>query len=308
MVKWPAISGAMMLPGSQRMVLARERNYMKRFASSPVWLMAALLATCTPSVDSGGADVSCRWRVVGTREARPSDVPFVQRHPRLARAKDSNTVPGPDSLRIHVRTSSDYKASIFLDDPATGRSEFLTRGSAPRPSRDGRSLAYIRWDSTHRPWTLVVMDLKTKQQTVPDLDGCASEYEWSSDGKWIAVMATPCQQRMSRLCLVAMPSCAVRWVDSLEVFSDYEFSWSPDSRWLAVARPTAIDEHTEEPTASDLWLIGINGQRCQLPPTADYVEHDPQWIDARAVRVSRSHVATGAKPGVDRVVLTLRKE
>jgi dipeptidyl aminopeptidase/acylaminoacyl peptidase len=207
-----------------------------------------------------------------------------------------------------MRISADHRASLFLVEPSSGRSEFLAKGTAPRPSNDGRYLAYDRWDSIRRPWTLVVLDLTTKQEFVPNLDGCSSPHEWSPDGKWIAVMVTPCQERKSKLCFVAMPSGAVQWVDSLEVFSDYEFSWSPDSRCLVAARPTAMDEESEEPTASDLWIIGIDGHRCLLSSTPAYVEHDPQWIDGNSIRVDRSQLKNGEFVGADHVVLALRKE
>jgi hypothetical protein len=87
------------------------------------------------------------------------------------------------------------------------------------------------------------------------------------------------------------------------VFTDYaDIAWSPDSRSLAVARITATDSE-ENPTASDLWIFGVNASRCQLTDTPAILESRPRWIDstnilydsvnlAYASGTAQSHVLT----------------
>lgn len=151
----------------------------------------------------------------------------------------------------------------------------------------------------------MLFDLKSRQVTEPSLDGCASPYAWSPAGKWLAVMVTPCQAEQSRLALVAVPSGRVNWVDSLSVFADYEFAWSRNSRMLAVVRPTAIERESEEPTATELWIIAEDGKgKCRLPTSPGYILSEPKWISDLALRLQRSR-RTG---GSERVVIQLAED
>lgn len=245
----------------------------------------------------------CWWRITDTRLPAAGEVPFTERDPLLREPQSANDVPGPGSVHFVVRKTADHKPAIYLEDRRSGRSQLLlARASGPRVSPDGRYLACIVWRSPQRPWTLVILDLQSRRQTQPALDGCASPYVWSPDAKWIAVMVTPCQTPQSRLALVAMPSGRVRWIDSLGVFSDYEFGWSPDSRHLAVVRPTAVDASTEDPTATELWIFSDGGRhRCPVTTPFGYVHHDPRWITNSAIQIDRVR-RTG---GQERVVLQL---
>lgn len=273
-------------------------------------LLATLASVCQTTGGAGGVDSPCQWRVTATRNLMAGEVPLTQRHPRLADSESANDAPGPDSSRLVVHKGIGRKPAVHLEYPSRGTSEVLIeRASGPRASADGRFVACTVWMSQERPWTLVVLDLKSKRRIEPNLDGCASPYRWSPDGRWIAVMVTPCQEPKSRLALVRMPAGEVRWVDSLEVFSDYEFDWSPDSRHLVVARPTAIDHASEEPTAADLWIVATDGQRpCLLTATPAHVEHDPKWLSHRTIQVDRFRRENGRFVGEDRVVLEVQEE
>jgi tricorn protease-like protein len=232
------------------------------------------------------------------------EVPFSETQRLRRNPENPNDVPGPDSLRIVVRNTG-HRPAIYLEGAHGGRSEqLLEKACGPRVSPDGKYVACTVWQSLQRPWTLVLLDLKTRQRIEPTLDGCSSPYVWSPDAKWIAVMVTPGQLPQSRLALVAIPSGRVQWIDSLSVFSDYEFEWSPDSRYLAVARPTEIDPSSEEPTASDVWIFSLDGRRkCLLAATPDYVEHEPRWISNSAIQVDRVRCEGGRFGDEDRVIL-----
>jgi WD40 repeat protein len=143
---------------------------------------------------------------------------------------------------------------------------------------------------------------------VPSIDGCSSPYAWSPDGKWLAVMATPCQAPDSRLWLVAIPSGAARCIDTLAVFADYEFDWSPDSRWLAVVRPTAVEPLTEAVSDADLWIFGLLGRGCVLARTPDHVERHPFWITGHSLLVDRQVLAKPGAARTNRIVIELREE
>ena len=272
-------------------------------------LVPALL--CLPLLAcAAGTDSPCRWRVTTVRPPQPGERPFADKNPLLAEPADANDVPGLDSVHFVVRKSHDHKRAIYREDQRTGRVELLLDlASGPRVSPDGRYLASIVWRSIKRPWTLVLLDLQTGRQSEPTLDGCSTPYQWSPDAKWLAVIVTPCQSPESRLAVVSIPSGQVRWVDSLKVFSDYEFGWSPDSRHLAVVRPIAVDPETEEPTASELWIFSDKGRRrCRLDTPPGYVHHEPRWISDGAILVDRLKQSGRNVVGQDRVVLEVSED
>jgi len=231
------------------------------------------------------------------------EIPFADTVRLLREPDNANYVPGPDSLWFVVRKNQQHKPAIYLENRASGRSELLIdRASGPRVSPDGKFLACIVWRSVQRPWNLVLLDLKSRRLTEPDLDGCASPYAWSPDAKWLAVMATPCQSPKSRLALVSVETGRVRWVDSLAVYADYEFGWSPDSHNLVVVRPTAIDRESEDPTVTELWMISDGGRRrCRLPAAPGYVFSQPKWISNSALGIDRARRGSSD----ERVVLEL---
>lgn len=274
---------------------------------------ATMLAAAwwAPPVTCGGVDAPCAWRVVSTRPAGVGDTAFVDRDPVLAEPEDLRDAPGPDSLRLLNRRAPSGKWGIYLFDQRTGDTTLLAeRGSVPRFSPDGRYVAFSLWRSIDRPWNLVILDRKTGRRIEPVLGGCVSAYRrWSPDGRWLAVQSNLCKQSRSRLCLVSLPSGAVRWVDSLDVFAEYEVSWSPDSRHLAVIRPEAIDHRSEEPTVADLWIFTDQGRRrCPLLITPDYVERDPKWVTNNTLLIER-HRRDGAQAAAqDRLLLALEGE
>ena len=277
--------------------------------SSLAWTIPAVTAALVVAHSSGGALRSmppCSLRVLRVRAVGQADVPFIDGNRFLREPDNANRVPGPDSSWFVVRSTAQHTPAIYLEDHHTGMSELLLdRASGPRVSPDGSRLACIIWRSIQRPWTLVLLELKSRRLIEPALDGCASPYAWSPDGKWLVVMVTPCQSATSRLALVAVPSGHVAWVDSLSVFADYEFAWSRDSRLLALIRPTAIDRDTEEPTATELWILAEGGKRrCFLPTTPGYVMSEPKWVSDSAIRIKRSRHTGGS----ERVVIQIGED
>ena len=283
---------------------SRDRSWWRHCGRVPALVCLPLLA-CAAATDS-----PCRWRVAAVRPATADERPLADRDLLLADPADPNDVPGPDSVRFVVRKSRGHKPAIYREDERTGRVELLLdRASGPRVSPDGGHLACIVWRSIKRPWNLLILDLKTRRQMEPPLDGCATPYEWSPDAKWIAVMVTPCQSPPSRLALVSMPSGRVRWLDSWGVFADYEFGWSSDSQHLAVLRPTAVDPDTEEPIASELWIFSDGGRRrCRLDTPPGYVHPGPRWISDGAILVDRLKQSGRNVVGQDRVVLEVSED
>lgn len=268
--------------------------------------MVALLALPV-SACAANSQPPCRWRVLRERALATGEVAFTERERLLREPENANRVPGPDSLWFLVKKNAQHKPAIFLEDHRTGQSDMLIdRASGPRVSPDGKYLACIVWHSVKRPWNLTLLDLKTRKTIEPLLDGCASPYAWSPDGKWLAVMVTPCQSPQSRLALVAVPSGRVRWIDSLSVFADYEFGWSPDSRNLAVIRPTTVDRESEEPTATELWIFSNAGRsKCRLAASPGFIDRSPRWITNSTVLIDRTRGARGGTTSQEQMVLEL---
>lgn len=267
--------------------------------------VALALLFLIPSTEPAASRTAqtCGWQVLRTRPPRAGEAPFTETVRLLREPTSANDVPGPDSLRFVVRRDQQHKPAIYLQRGTTEPGELLlARASGPRVSPNGRYLACIVWHSIQRPWNLVLLDLRSRKTSEPALDGCASPYSWSPDAKWLAVMVTPCQSPKSRLALVSIETGRVRWVDSLSVYADYEFGWSPDSRHLAVVRATAVDRESEDPTATELWVISDGGRhRCQLPVAAGYVFSEPKWINNSALQVDRARRGGGH----ERVVIEL---
>jgi WD40 repeat protein len=268
--------------------------------------LGSCIAVLSIGMGHSPASRAC-FTLKAVRPAGVGDRAITDRNLFLRESDDPNNVPGPAGTRLVVRKDARRKPVLYLEDPHGPSTLVLQHATGPRVSPEGRYVACAVWRSIHRPWTLVVVDLRTKHSFEPSLDGCSTPYAWSPDGKLLAVMVTPCQEEKARLALVEIPSGRARWIDSLEVFSDYEFSWSPDSKWLAVVRPTQIDRSTEEPTAADVWFIGAAGQRCRLA-TPQYVEHEPHWIGVAALVVDRYRVVGTRLETPERVVYQLQEE
>lgn len=234
------------------------------------------IAACTGIAAS--VDEPCNFVVDAVRPPRADDVPLDDHHPLLRRPESANRVPGPGSFQAVVKSDSLHHPHIYIEDTSTGKRRLLRRGSQPRWSPDGKRIACVIWESIQRPWLLCIVDVATARSFVPELNCLTMNFEWAPDGNTIAVGAVLYGQSTNVLCLVSLPSGTSRIVDTLSVFSDYQFAWSPDSRHLAVQRPTrVIDE--EEPSAADLWIFDGSGRKCQLTHTPDYVESEPKWID-----------------------------
>lgn len=247
------------------------------------------------------------WRLETIRQPAVGERAFTDHDPYLREPDDPNSVPGPAGSRLVVRKDAQRRPVLYLERSPDSAKVVLRRATGPRMSPGGRYVACVVWRSIQRPWTLVIADLTTGRSFEPPLDGCSTPFEWSPDGKQLAVMVTPCQAPRARLAIVRIPSGRVLWVDSLDVFADYEFAWSPDSRWLAVVRPTSVDRETEEALAADVWILSATGPRCRLS-TPQFVEHGPRWIDDRTLLIDR-HRVNGTKLGeAERVVYRLAKE
>jgi dipeptidyl aminopeptidase/acylaminoacyl peptidase len=241
-------------------------------------------------IAQSGIGKPCAWRVVSSRAAGPGDTAFVERHPMLAEPEDPTNAAGPGSLRLLSVKTPQHTRDVYLFDQHTGDSTLIAKhGSMPRFSPDGRYVAFSLWKSIDRPWNLVIYDRKIGRRIEPALGGCVTFYwRWSPDGRWLAVQDNPCKRGRCRLCLVNVPSGAVRCIDSLDVFADYEFGWSPNSKHLAVVRPERINPHSEEPSVADLWILSDFGRgRCNLGVTPEYIEREPMWVTDSTILVER---------------------
>jgi Tol biopolymer transport system component len=254
-----------------------------------VGLSAALvyfgLATACNGV-AGGEPSPCEWSISNTRPAQAEDVSYEKLHPLLRDPANPNNVPGPGTLRAVVKSDSLHHPHIYIEDTATDTRRLLRRGSRPRWSPNGKQIAATVWESIDRPWLLCIVDVATGKSFVPELGCLVMNYEWSPNGNTIAIGGVMYGQARNVLCLYSVASRSSRIVDTLQVFSDYQFGWSPDSRHLIVQRPSRVVGE-QEPSAADLWLFDLRGGKCQLTQTAEYVESEPRWIDNRRALTTR---------------------
>lgn len=270
-------------------------------------LYAALSGIAACSGVAGSASEPCDWTVRSIRAPGPSDIPSEEHAPLLRDPDHPNNVPGPGTLRAVVKSDSLHHPHIYIENTATGTRKLLRRGSRPRWSPDGKQIACKVWESIKRPWLLCVVDVATGRSFVPDLQCLVMNYEWSPDGRSIAVGGVLPGSETNVLSLYNVRTRTSRLVDTLSVFSDYQFGWSPDSRYLAVQRPTRVVDE-EEPSAADIWIFGASGTRCQLTDTPDYVESEPQWIGTDRLLVLRQPFQNNRRGGETPTVLELGRE
>ena len=134
-----------------------------------------------------------------------------------------------------------------------------------------------------RPWMLAVVDVQTGERFEPEIGCLATEMRWSPDGGFLAIGGRLYGQPVSVLSLVRLPQGQSRMVDTLVAFAAYDdFAWSPDSRSVVAAKITALNDE-EDPIASDLWMFGTDGSRCQLTDTDSILESRPRWLNDHSI-------------------------
>ncbi len=248
----------------------------------------------------------CRWRVVAERPARPAEVPFDDTKPLLREPQDGNAIPGPGALRVLVKPDSLHHPQLYLEDGRSGRVRHLLSGSQPKWSPDGTRIACCAWRSRERPWMLCVVDVASGRTFEPDIGVAVMTFRWAPDGRAIAVNGVRYGRAVNALCLVNLPSGESRILDTLAVFSDYEFGWSPDSRTLAAVRPTDVSPD-EEVARSELWLFDIAGRKCRIVGTREYIERNPRWIDTARLQFDRVSAGGGGGAMLRTVVELARR-
>lgn len=262
---------------------------------------------CSRGSLANGTQQTCKWIVSASRSANSADIPLVERQPLLRDPESPNRAAGPGRLLAVVKSDSMHHPQIYIEDGDTGQRRHLIRGSKPRWSPDGKMLACEVWKSVERPWMLCIVDVRTGATIEPDLGCLVDNFQWSPNGKSIAVGGTLPARSVNVLCWYQLAAGKSRMLDTLPVFASYEqFAWSPDSRELVVSRITAVDAEGQA-TAADLWIFDEQGNRCALTNSHELVEEEPSWITNHDILVTLRPTAGSPQATSERIVMSVSR-
>jgi Tol biopolymer transport system component len=136
-------------------------------------------------------------------------------------------------------------------------------------SRDGRRIAYTWWNNDRSE--LRVLDLNRGASrtlvTFPDAGHWTAPFDWSPDGKWLAVLDS--QDRTARVCLVSVADGLLRVIKSTSYDAAIpKNAFSPDGRYLAFSMKTSSDSEQA------IYVQAVNGSDTApvaLPPARNTV-------------------------------------
>jgi dipeptidyl aminopeptidase/acylaminoacyl peptidase len=144
----------------------------------------------------------------------------------------------PDSNRLVISLRPDEIPRLYLTDREGTFLRALTRDdgedSDPRPSPDGKSLAYVHWpDDDRNRRDIRIADIESGTTRI--LVGAPKMKDWfprwSPDGKWLAFLSQRTEH--NQVWLIHPDGTEMRKLTDLGEDIE-EFSWSPDGTRLAV--------------------------------------------------------------------------
>lgn len=192
--------------------------------------------------------------------------------------------------------------SIYLFDSQTNSLKFLSEGTSPTWSPDGKHIAFIpgSTDSDGFMWDrgLAIADVETgKTDQLIKADSVHSDYRvsnwiWSPDGQQIVYQINQGYQSIPGIWMIDLEKKSPALIPGTEALFDrfplgiHVGRWLPDEQHLLVLAedPTKGLEHL-----SSLWILSIkNGELSQLTQdmtvTAGILSPDGKWIAINATR------------------------
>ncbi len=171
----------------------------------------------------------------------------------------------PDGRYISYE-NVDQGDDLFLHDLATGADRRLTKAANENEeawgesafSRDSKQLAY-GWTNDQNVNELRVIDLQGSGIPQPRVvaKGGFMPYDWTPDGKWIAVEAFGEKgDRTTQIALISTSDRSRRVLKSFDMWTGVSnMSFSPDGKYLA------FDSRAQGATANDIFVFAIDGGR-----------------------------------------------
>lgn len=170
----------------------------------------------------------------------------------------------PDGRYISYE-NVDQGDDLFLHDLVTGVDRRLTKATNENEeawgesafSRDSKQLAY-GWTNDQNVNELRVIDLQGSGIPQPRVvaKGGFMPYDWTPDGKWIAVEAFGEKgDRTTRIALISTSDGSLRVLKSFDIWTGASMCFSPDGKYLA------FDSRTQGATANDIFAFAIDGSR-----------------------------------------------
>ena len=173
----------------------------------------------------------------------------------------------------HLAFVDQETGDLALHDLSTGEDHHITNKGSWSDSKeyaeksvfapDGKQVAYS-WFNKDGRYDLRVIGVSASSDAPqrvlysnPDIDWIAP-YDWSRDGKWIAVQLQR-KDRTAQMGLVAASDGSLRILKSVDWRLSIKVSFSPDSRYLAFDLPAG--ESSEQ---RDVYVLAIDGSS-QIP-------------------------------------------
>jgi len=240
----------------------------RRAGSAASSLLVATVLLAGACADSGSAD--------GAGEAASSSLPD-DRVAALHRLVDGS----PDGV---VAFLSDEAGGLVLMDPASGRTEYLTKGFTPEWSREGRVLSYMwegriylldtdAWSARRLPIAPFPFDPPFQVRPVLSPDG-----EHVAYGRYGGIVLSDLTG--SRASYLTPPSAG----------DDLMPAWSPDGRRIAFVR------------RDDIHVIDADGSGVANLTGDEAGNRDPEWSPAG------DRIAYSSERGGERRIWTIRAD
>lgn len=198
-----------------------------------------------PAAPAANASLPLEFRTITSRPGRETS-------PNLS----------PDgSMVAYEQYGADGNSAIMLQTTAHVPARQLTFPPAghgdvlPVWSRDGRRLAFVRYDTDSRCKLMLVAPSGGEAQTIADcFAGSASNYDWTPDGSGLLMGpgVKTAQETSSPLRLLDIASGQWRKLDYTIADGDIDIDphYSPDGRWIVFRRNISL---------SDLWRMPASG-------------------------------------------------
>lgn len=194
----------------------------------------------------------------------------------------------PDQASVYARVSRDGRflpyadfvtGALFLRDLGAGTARRVANATAPEGgsgeaalSRDGKQLAYRWWRGTTGASELRVVSLLGAEVPKPrvlvksDEVRSITPYDWSPDGKFVAVQLTR-PDMTTQIALVAAHTGSIRVLKSVDWRGSSSMSFSPDGRYLG------YDLVTTGGSARDIFVLAADGstETAVVPSSTDDV-------------------------------------
>ncbi|MBI3697316.1 MAG: PD40 domain-containing protein [Acidobacteria bacterium] len=216
--------------------------------------------------DQKDAAAEARTRLASLRRAGPSNTGIVTRQVWTGPKVDILGTVSPDGRYLSF---VDWEnGDLALRDLATGKDRQLVKGSMRTSnefaeesviSPDGKQVAYS-WFNKSQRYDLRLIGLSGNGAAAPRVlydneDAGVFPYDWSPDGKWIAVQIKR-NDRTAQMGLVATADGSLRILKSTDWRGSSKLFFSPDSKYLAFDLPSSEDSDER-----DVFVLAMDGSR-----------------------------------------------